>query len=285
MKNFKKYLLLSIISLSIVSCSDDDMPVANDVTLEFINTFKGTPIVLGGANDAAATVNTSEKGQVHHFEALKYVISNIRLIKADGMEIPYNVNDLDNGATIVDQSKEDTFQYVLSDIPTDDYIQIKFGLGVKTELNTLDEVRFPTFYAEAGANDTAMHWEWGTGYRFTKIEGYYGADNDELSVHTGSTVVGTDGDESTYTQGVDAYRDITLDLTTHAMVGSASPKITIDVDFNYLLSGQTDDIELGAGNAIPSIHSAANMVIFVDNIGGNGDTDITGMFSIMSVEN
>ncbi|MFB9055798.1 MbnP family protein [Mariniflexile ostreae] len=286
MKNIKKYLVLSTVLFAVMACSsDDDNPVANNVTLKFNNTFKNTTIVLGDVTSSLATVNTSEAGQIHHFSELKYVISHIRLVKTDGVEVPYNVNDLDKGATVIDQSKPETLSYLMSNIPVGDYTQIKFGLGVRQELNTLDEVRFPNFYSTAGANDTAMHWEWGSGYRFTKIEGFYGADNKVLSIHTGSTVEGDIDDESSYTQGVDAYRNVVLDLTTAAMVSDKAPIINIKADFNKLLSGQSTTIELGEGNAVPSVHTAANMVIFVDNIGGNGSTDTSGMFSISSVEN
>jgi len=283
MKTFKTYLLLIGVISSLVSCSkEDENPVANNVTLHFSNTFKNTPIVLGNAISSTATVHTSAEGQVHHFSELKYVISNIRLIKTGGGEIPYNINDLDKGATVVNQAKPQTLDYVLRNIPSGDYNQIKFGLGVKPELNTLDEARFPNFYAEAGANDTEMMWEWGTGFRFTKIEGFYDTDKKALSIHTGSTVEGTAG---AYTQGVNAYRDITLTLPNNAVVGKHAPKITIHADFDKLLSGKTNTIILGAGNATPNIHTAANMVLFVDNLGGNGSSDITGMFSIGSVEN
>ncbi|WP_452218848.1 MbnP family protein [Lacinutrix undariae] len=268
MKNFKKYILLPVVALAIVSCSSDDIPVANNVTLKFNNTFGDNTIVLGDATSAVATENTSTAGQTHHFEELKYVISNIRLIKENGDEIVYNVNDLDNGATVVNQAEISTLQYVLNDIPTADYTQIKFGLGIKTDLNTLDQESFPNFYAAAGENDTEMHWEWGTGYRFTKIEGFYGAANDVLSIHTGST---DDGD-----QGVDAYREVTLDLTTSAKVGNSAPVITIKADFDALLSG-TSDITLGDGNATPSVHTSINMIIFVENL--------KEMFSIENVEN
>ncbi|WP_281638045.1 MbnP family protein [Flavobacterium marginilacus] len=287
MQKLKKYLLLSAAALAFASCSNDDEPAANNVTLEFNNTFKNTPIVLGNASAAAATVNTSAAGQLHHFSELKYVISNIRLIKEDGTEIPYNVNDLDKGATVIDQSKAATLSYVLSNIPSAAYKQIKFGLGIKQDQNTLNQTKFPNFYATAGANDTEMMWEWGTGYRFTKIEGFYGADNKEMSIHTGSTVEGT---APNYTQGVDAYRDITLNLTTNAVVGSNAPKIKIKADFDKLLSGKTNTITLSTGtgmnnNATPNIHTAVQMVKFVDNLGGNGTSDISGMFSVTSVEN
>lgn len=288
MKNLKNYLLLSTCALAMVSCrKSDDIPVANNVTLHFNNTFKNTTIILGDANATTATKNTSAVGQVHHLSELKYVISNIRLIKEDGIEIPYYVNNLDKGATVIDQAKQASLDYVLTNIPSGSYKQLKFGLGVKQELNTIDQVRFPMFYASTGANDTKMMWEWGTGYRFTKLEGYYEVDHKSMSIHTGSTVAGKEG---AYTQGVDAYRDITLDLETHAIVGQRIPKITITADFNQLLSGKNNVITLSTGtgmgnNATPNIHNAVQMLKFVDNLGGNGSSDVSGMFSISNVEN
>lgn len=286
MKGLKQYLFLFIALSTLVSCSNDDNSVANNITLHFENTFANTIIELGDATSTTATVNTSAEGQVHHFSELKYVISNIRLVKADGGEFPYNVNDLDKGATVVNQAKPQTLDYVLTNIPVGEYKQIKFGLGVKLELNDLDQVRFPNFYAEAGENDTEMMWEWGTGYRFTKIEGFYDTDHKELSIHTGSTV--TEDDEGAYVQGVDAYRDITLDLPTHAVVGENAPKITINADFDKLLSGKSNTIILVAGDnaTTPSYHSGMeNMIDFVDNLGGDGSNDISGMFSIGHIEN
>ncbi|ULT27977.1 hypothetical protein KUH03_16045 [Sphingobacterium sp. E70] len=98
MKKLTNYLILSAASLIMISCSkNDNNPVANNISLHFNNTFKNNTIVLGGAASTDATVNTSEKDQVHHLSELKYVVSNIRLVKTDGTEIPYNVNDLDKG--------------------------------------------------------------------------------------------------------------------------------------------------------------------------------------------
>jgi len=288
MKNLKKYLLSAVISAALISCnSNDDQPVANNVTLEFINTFKDQRIILGDATATNATVNTSAVGQTHSFSELKYVISNIRLIKADGTEIPYNVNDLDKGATVIDQAKPASLSYVLSNIPAGEYKLIKFGLGVKNSLNTLDQLRFPNFYATAGANDTEMMWEWGAGYRFTKIEGFYDTDKKELSIHTGSTI---EGEEGNYTQGVDAYRDITLNLPSNAVVDNKAPKIVIKADFDKLLSGKTHTITLSSGigmddNATPNVHTAVQMLKFADNLGGNGTNDISGMFSVSNVQN
>lgn len=291
MKILKPYFFLGLILMSFLSCSkDNDSSVANELTLNFNNTFKDKTIILGDAASSSASVNTSAKGQVHRFSELKYVISNIRLIKADGAEIPYHINDLDKGATVINQAKPQTLGYVMTNIPAGEYKQIKFGLGVKQGLNTLDEVRFPAFYAAAGANDTKMMWEWGTGYRFTKIEGFYEVDNKELSIHTGSTLDGERNDPSSYVPGVDAYRDVVLTLPQHAVVGKSAPKVMIRADFDKLLSGKVHTITLSSGrgdedNATPNVHTAVEMLKFVDNLGGNGKNDISGMFSIEAVNN
>jgi len=289
MKTIKKYLTLSVLSIALVSCSsDDNSSAANKVTLSFTNTFGDKTIVLGDANSATATVHTSAEGQVHHFSELKYVISNIRLVKNDGKEVPYNINNLDEGATVINQAKVETLNYVLRNIPKGEYKQIKFGLGVRSDLNVLNEVKFPKFYATAGANDTKMMWEWGTGYRFTKIEGFYEEDHKALSIHTGSTV--EDGENGQFKQGVDAYRDITLDLPVFATVGKNAPTIVIKADFNHLLSGKTHTIKLISGsesdsNATPNVHTAVQMTKFVDNLGGDGSSDLSGMFSILEIKN
>lgn len=284
----KKNILSLCVALGaviLVSCNNDTAQDTSNVVLQFNNTFKNTNIVLGGKDATTATTNTSEAGQIHRFSELKYVVSNIRLVTADGREVPYHANDLDRGATVINQAKPQTLQYVLENIPAGEYKQLKFGLGVKPELNTLDQERFPKFYAEAGANDTKMMWEWGTGYRFTKIEGFYDADNKELSIHTGSTEEGTQNDPSSYVPGVNAYRDIQLSLPQSLVVGERTSRIIIQADFDKLLSGKSHTIVLDGQNATPNVHTALNMEKFVDNLGGNGTTDVSGMFSVQSVEN
>ncbi len=274
-----------MISLVMISCSKSE-DVANNVNLHFNNTFKNTTIVLGGAESPAATTNTSANGQVHQFSELKYVISNIRLIKADGTEIPYHVNDLDKGATVVNQAKLSSLDYTLADIPVGEYKQLKFGFGVKQELNTLDQFRFPVFYAAAGANDTDMMWQWATGYRFAKLEGFYESNHQKFTIHTGSTLNGKSGQPDTYVQGVDAYRDITLDLNTRLVVGGNHPEITIKADFDKLFSGNNKIIIDEKYETAPQQHEGMEvMVTYVNNLGGDGKEDRVGMFAIEKVKN
>ncbi len=274
-----------MISLVMISCSKSE-DVANNVNLHFNNTFKNTTIVLGGAESPAATTNISANGQVHQFSELKYVISNIRLIKADGTEIPYHVNDLDKGATVVNQAKLSSLDYTLADIPVGEYKQLKFGFGVKQELNTLDQFRFPVFYAAAGANDTEMMWQWATGYRFAKLEGFYESNHQKFTIHTGSTLNGKSGQPDTYVQGIDAYRDITLDLNTRLVVGGNHPEITIKADFDKLFSGNNKIIIDEKYETAPQQHEGMEvMVTYVNNLGGDGKEDRVGMFAIEKVKN
>lgn len=281
----KNTIKLMMISLVMISCSKSE-DVANNVNLHFNNTFKNTTIVLGGAESPAATTNTSANGQVHQFSELKYVISNIRLIKADGTEIPYHVNDLDKGATVVNQAKLSSLDYTLADIPVGEYKQLKFGFGVKQELNTLDQFRFRVFYAAAGANDTEMMWQWATGYRFAKLEGFYESSHQKFTIHTGSTLNGKSGQPDTYVQGIDAYRDITLDLNTRLVVGGIHPEITIKADFDKLFSGNNKIIIDEKYETAPQQHEGMEvMVTYVNNLGGDGKEDRVGMFAIEKVKN
>jgi len=100
-----------------------------------------------------------------------------------------------------------------------------------------------------------------------------------------STVNGENNKPDTYKQGVDAYRDIVLTLPSLAKVSKSGARIVIKADFDKLLSGKANTITLGEGNAVPNTHTAVNMKAFVDNLGGDGTSDITGMFSIDAVKN
>src|SRR5690606_28029570 len=155
----KKNILSLCVALGaviLVSCNNDTAQDTPNVVLEFNNTCKNTNIVLGGKDGTTATTNTSAAGQIHHLTELKYVVSNIRLVAAGGREVPYHSDDMDKGANLINQAKPQTVQYVLESIPAGEYTQLRFGLRVKPEFSTLNQERFPKFYALAGANDTKL---------------------------------------------------------------------------------------------------------------------------------
>lgn len=263
------------------------IPTENSVTLHFDAVFEKdgaiSPFILSKTHNFPATASqlVSTNNQLHRFNEVKYIISNIRLIKTDDTEMGYNVESLDNGAHIVNLRDPKSFDFILSKIPAGEYKQIKFGLGIKPELNKLDEEANPKFYAQADGNDDRMHWEWGNGYRFVKMEGYFRDNNDtsawkELSIHIGSTFADYDSTE--------AYRDITLDLPKNIVVGELSPTININTNLSKVLSGKklltlvsSIDNEGQTGNATPNVHHAGYIYEFVENM--------KEMFSVNNIKN
>ncbi len=282
MKSFKLMAIPALaFAMTLTACRNNDdaskknnvTPEKNNVTLHFDNVVGNQALELG-------KTYTSNNQNIT-FNEVKYVISNISLVKADGTEVPYNIDNLDKGATVVNLADAKTFDYILTDIPAGNYKEIKLGLGVKKELNTLlDQEKFPKFFKLTGKNETKMHWEWGTGYRFTKIEGKYDNNTEDFSIHTGSTRK-NNIETDPFVPGVDAFREVTLSLPSNAVVGTKAPKITIKADFDKLLNG-TNKITL-LGN-IPNVHNTNNMIPIVDNLGGDGKDNKTGMFSVGKVE-
>ena len=282
MKSFKLMAIPALaFAMTLTACRNtDDAPETNNVTPEKNNVTLHFDNVVGNQALELGKTYTSNNQNIT-FNEVKYVISNISLVKTDGKEVPYNIDNLDKGATVVNLADAKTFDYILTDIPAGNYKEIKLGLGVKKELNTLlDQEKFPKFFKLTGKNETKMHWEWGTGYRFTKIEGKYDNNTEDFSIHTGSTRK-NNIETDPFVPGVDAFREVTLSLPSNAVVGTKAPKITIKADFDKLLNG-TNKITL-LGN-IPTVHNTNNMIPIVDNLGGDGKDNKTGMFSVGKVE-
>ena len=300
MRKFKTLLMAITTVAALSSCSkkdDNNDSTPAKVSLQFDN-YVGTEKLALGASASAAKAYTSN-GQTLKFSEVKYVITNVVLVKADGTKVPYHTEDLDKGGFLINQAKTASLTPVLSGIPEGEYKGIEFGLGVKKELNNLKlQDRFPNFYRLTGEfkHSGIMHWEWANGYRFVKLEGWYsnptpgknkkGEDlpaitDGELSIHIGSAFKGTKViGEDKKVKGIenetlnidrDAFRFVSLDFPKNLSVkGGATAKVTIKADFDKLING-TNKISLNG--KIPVVHSLNNMFPFVNNIGGNQDLE------------
>ena len=300
MRKFKTLLMAITTVAALSSCSkkdDNNDSTPAKVSLQFDN-YVGTEKLALGASANAAKAYTSN-GQTLKFSEVKYVITNVVLVKADGTKVPYHTEDLDKGGFLINQAKTASLTPVLSGIPEGEYKGIEFGLGVKKELNNLKlQDKFPNFYRLTGEfkHSGIMHWEWANGYRFVKLEGWYsnptpgknnkGKDlpaitNGELSIHIGSAFKGTKvKGEDNKVKGIenetlnidrDAFRFVSLDFPKNLSVkGGATAKVTIKADFDKLING-TNKISLNG--KIPVVHSLNNMFPFVNNIGGNQDLE------------
>ena len=301
MRKFKTLLMAITTVAALSSCSkkdDNNDSTPAKVSLQFDN-YVGTEKLALGASASAAKAYTSN-GQTLKFSEVKYVITNVVLVKADGTKVPYHTEDLDKGGFLINQAKTASLTPVLSGIPEGEYKGIEFGLGVKKELNNLKlQDKFPNFYRLTGEfkHSGIMHWEWANGYRFVKLEGWYsnptppGKDKEgnplsaitdgELSIHIGSAFKGTKvKGEDNKVKGIenetlnidrDAFRFVSLDFPKNLSVKKgATAKVTIKADFDKLING-TNKISLNG--KIPVIHHLNNMFPFVNNIGGNQDLE------------
>ena len=300
MRKFKTLLMAITTVAALSSCSkkdDNNDSTPAKVSLQFDN-YVGTEKLALGASASAAKAYTSN-GQTLKFSEVKYVITNVVLVKADGTKVPYHTEDLDKGGFLINQAKTASLTPVLSGIPEGEYKGIEFGLGVKKELNNLKlQDRFPNFYRLTGEfkHSGIMHWEWANGYRFVKLEGWYSnptpgknkkgealpaITDGELSIHIGSAFKGTKViGEDKKVKGIenetlnidrDAFRFVSLDFPKKLSVKKdAVAKVTIKADFDKLING-TNKISLNG--KIPVVHSLSNMFPFVNNIGGNQDLD------------
>jgi len=289
------------------SCSKEDNNNSNqggnqsstngnaEVSLQFDN-YVGTEKLALGASASAAKAYTSNR-QTLKFSEVKYVITNVVLVKADGTKVPYHTEDLDKGGFLINQANTASLTPVLKNIPVGEYKGIEFGLGVKKELNNLKlQDKFPNFYRLTGQFKFSeiMHWEWANGYRFVKLEGWYSnptpgknkegenlpaITDGELSIHIGSAFKGTktgkgkDAKVENETLNIDrdAFRFVSLDFPkTLSVKKDAVAKVTIKADFDKLING-TNKISLNG--KIPVVHSLNNMFPFVNNIGGNQDLE------------
>ena len=296
MRKIKTILMAITTVAALSSCSkEDNSNSTGKVSLQFDHYVGAEKLTLG--TDAAGAKAYTSNGQTLKFSEVKYVITNVVLVKADGTKVPYHTEDLDKGGFLINQADAASLAPVLNDIPEGDYKGIEFGLGVKKELNNLKlQDKFPNFYRLTGEfkHSGIMHWEWANGYRFVKLEGWYsnptpknnkGEDlpaitDGELSIHIGSAFKGTKviGDDKkvkgieneTLNIDRDAFRFVSLDFKTLSVKKGTPAKITIKADFDKLING-TNKISLNG--KIPVVHSLNNMFPFVNNIGGNQDLE------------
>lgn len=313
MRNFRTLLIATTAIAALSSCSKDnntpqpakpnpgqeekptpELQGNGKITLQFENYVGEEKLTLGA--DANAAKAYTSNGQTLKFSEVKYVITNIVLVKADGTKVAYHTEDLDKGGFLINQENTASLSPILSEIPEGDYKGIEFGLGVKRELNNLSlQDKFPNFYRLTGSFKQAqiMHWEWANGYRFVKLEGWYSnatATNDTLSIHMGSAFKGTKvvGEDKKVKEikdeylnvDRDAFRFISLDFPkTLSVKKGATAKVTIKADLDKLVNG-TNKITLEG--KVPIVHSLNNMFPFLNNIGGNQGLDGKKIITITS---
>ena len=172
MKPIKLILLLSLF-LFIPACSDDDEKITNgSVTLNFTHNWDGERVSSSSFN---TTNLTNANGEVMSISKLRYLVSNINLVKSSGALIPlsnYLLVDVTNDAT----------SFEIMGIPLDTYTSMIFTFGFNEEDNV-----------DGGYLDlNSTSWNWpsmlGGGYHFMQFEGKYedGGAESPFAYHMGT---------------------------------------------------------------------------------------------------
>jgi uncharacterized repeat protein (TIGR04052 family) len=180
------------------------------------------------------------------FRDLRFYVSNVRLLDAEGAETPIMLTQDGQWQyeTVALLDFEDatgecgegntaaTNAVVLGTVPAGDYTGIRFELGVPFELNHLDTGAPPPL------DDTAMFWAWASGRKFLRIDmtNENDAPGNGWFVHLGSQGCVSDGmvDPPTEPCTRPALPTITLegfDPTTNTIVGDIATLVA-DEDVN-----------------------------------------------------
>ena len=239
MKNWSFWALSALVLSTLSSCRNEDTPsqvtdVKNNVVLTFKNAAGNQDLVLG------QTVLTSTSNQKHIFSTLKYVISNIVLVKSDGTEVRYHYDNPDKGAFIIDQQGAVAQRVALTDIPGGEYSQIKFGLGISPGAYTLGQSGQAAFWDATVA--AGMAWQWASGYKFLRLEGVYAAPGEVMPGSGAPTFAFHAGNigNPAVTNTANVYKVVTLSLPQPAKVRTdVAPEIYIKADAAKWLSGAT----------------------------------------------
>jgi len=218
-------LTLGFATLFTACNNDESSNIVADpgsLNLVFENTINGTSLEMSPAT------YTNSSNETYTVNELKYIISNITLIKADNTEYIHPVED---SYFLINEDGSKTAN--LSGIPADTYERIRFGFGV-------DPTKYPI---ESGtlnfiplAEEAGMLWTWSAGYKFLKFEGNYTNVTDPTNETPFLYHVGSHG------ANLDNYKEITLSLEAFQVNSEnvASKTIQFDVakifDSVYTLS-------------------------------------------------
>jgi hypothetical protein len=220
MKNIIYILIAALVMVS--SCKNDDEGATKtfgNVVLDFKNTINSNGIEL------ITDSYTNGSNEVYNISELKYIISNIVLINANGDEFTYPA---DRSYFVINEAAVESKKVNLADISAGEYTKIRFGVGVDQSKYPLDGGGITNFIPTAEEN--GMLWSWSAGYKFIKYEGTYtvnGGTNTDFSIHVGS-----------HGTTLDNYKEITLELpSTLTIEESKSPEVAINVDVAKIFDG------------------------------------------------
>ncbi|MBL7806054.1 MAG: hypothetical protein JNL02_20090 [Saprospiraceae bacterium] len=223
-----RIIWLSLLFLLSLNACDKSTPLpeAAQVSLVFENVVNGQPLTY------SAKQYTNAAGDSYSVELLKYYVTNVVLLRADGAEFKLGNYDL------IDAAKPATCEITAGQVPNGHYTGMRFLLGV-------DSLRNHTGLQDGDLDPVyGMLWNWNTGYIFFKHEGRFTnaqGEDQGLIFHFGSDIALTPVEisfpEGLHVEGVARKAFIRFDL---APLYATPHVIDFNLD-NYRQSITADD--------------------------------------------
>lgn len=220
MKYISLFALFSV--LFVFACQDDDdMIQAGNIatTIQFRAEYDDADLAIQSATYAYPN------GAELKATLFQYYISDLVLIAADGNEV--SLSDIE--LIRYEDATADNIEERTYDVPSGDYTALRFGLGVKPDLNAMD----PSSFAANDPLNENEFWSASTRYVFAKIEANADLENN-----------GTFDTGLSYHMGSDAlYTTITF-TGNFTIDGDGDPQIVITSDMLKALSDGTSTFDI-----------------------------------------
>jgi hypothetical protein len=227
------FTVLVAMTLFSMSCkkSEDVIPTGvGSLEIEFDNVAGNSELILNSTYKNAQNEDLK-------ISTFKYFISNIKLKKADGTVFVYPQDD---SYFLIDEENEASQLVKLKNIPSADYTEISFVVGVDS-LRSVSDVSKRTGTLDPATTAAGMYWSWNSGYIFVKCEG--------TSPQIASTP--TNPDRNFYyhigffggkdSQTLNNLKTVTLPIASKASVRTnVTPEIHLLVDALKLFNGTTN---------------------------------------------
>jgi hypothetical protein len=243
-----KYILL--LSTVLFSCS-----TKSTLSIQFDN-------IAGDKNVQLNTGSyTNAAGEQFSISVLQYLISNIKVKNAAGVE--YAVPE-DSSYFLISEA-DAASQFVKVRVPEGEYNSVSFVLGVDSLRSTMDISKRTGVLDPAAGMENGMYWGWNSGYIFFKMEGTSDvAPVDPSGQHKFRYHIGGFGGYNAPT--LNNIKTITVDLTEAGVAkvrSGAESNIHLMVDIMKLFNGRTN-ISIAANPTVMfsdySMHIANNYV-------------------------
>lgn len=240
-------LWLLIVVVTGFQCQKDNIDGPGEVEMVFRAYWEGQPVVMNTAVAYPGDVSL-------RFAELDFLLSNARLLAADGTSYPVGAVHLINFTESARDAAgaEQGFRLTVKDVPAGQYVGLVLGIGLDAATNATRPQDYPSLYPLGVAGN--RYWEAWSSYIFSKLQGL--ADMDQSGVYNKPFAY--------HAGGTPLYRELTFMQPVRIFAGDRTV-LAWDLDVKRLFATGTDswwDVRM-----VSSAHSPDHpaMLVIMDN--------------------